>query len=108
MPSPRERRCGRSATRAPARANTGAVRPIHAAEHQGRRRQDHYSLQWMYAGSDGLKAYAELAHVPEPTALEVRDVYYPRDNMQVDHVSGLASVMADGVEFKYLAAPLAQ
>jgi hypothetical protein len=38
----------------------------------------------------------------------VRDVYYPRDNTQVDHVSGLASVMADGVEFKYLAAPLAQ
>jgi NitT/TauT family transport system substrate-binding protein len=66
------------------------------------------SLQWMYASPDGLKAYAELAHVPEPTALEVRDVFYPRDNMQVDHVSGLASVMADGVEFKYLAAPLSQ
>src|SRR5437899_1680193 len=64
------------------------------------------SLQWMYAGSDGLKAYAELAHVPEPSAQQVRDVFYPRDNMQVDHVSGLASVMADGVEFKYLAAPL--
>jgi hypothetical protein len=28
--------------------------------------------------------------------------------MQVDHISGLASVMADGVEFKYLAAPLSQ
>jgi NitT/TauT family transport system substrate-binding protein len=66
------------------------------------------SLQWMYGSSDGLKAYAELAHVPETTAREVRDVFYPRDNMQVDHVSGLASVMADGVEFKYLAAPLYQ
>jgi NitT/TauT family transport system substrate-binding protein len=66
------------------------------------------SLQWMYAGSDGLKAYAEFAHVPEPTAQQVRDVFYPRDNMQVDHVSGLAAVMADGVEFKYLAAPLSQ
>jgi NitT/TauT family transport system substrate-binding protein len=66
------------------------------------------SLQWMYAGSDGLKAYAEFAHVPEPTARQVRDTFYPRDNMQVDRVSGLASVMADGVEFKYLAAPLAQ
>jgi NitT/TauT family transport system substrate-binding protein len=66
------------------------------------------SLQWMYAGSDGLKAYAEFAHVPEPTARQVRDTFYPRDNMQVDHVSGLASVMADGVEFKYLAAPLSQ
>jgi NitT/TauT family transport system substrate-binding protein len=64
------------------------------------------SLQWMYASADGLKAYAEFAHVPEPAAQQVRDVFYPRDNMQVDHVSGLASVMADGVEFKYLAAPL--
>jgi NitT/TauT family transport system substrate-binding protein len=66
------------------------------------------SLQWMYASPDGLKAYAELAHVPANVAQQVRDVFYPRDNMQVDHVSGLASVMADGVEFKYLTAPLSQ
>jgi NitT/TauT family transport system substrate-binding protein len=66
------------------------------------------SLEWMYASPDGLKAYAELAHVPANVAQQVRDVFYPRDNMQVDHVSGLASVMADGVEFKYLTAPLSQ
>jgi NitT/TauT family transport system substrate-binding protein len=66
------------------------------------------SLQWMYGTSEGLSAYAQFAHVPEASALEVRDVFYPRDNMLVDHVSGLASVMADGVEFKYLAAPLSQ
>jgi NitT/TauT family transport system substrate-binding protein len=64
------------------------------------------SLQWMYGTPEGLKAYAQLAHVPETAALAVRDTFYPRDNMLVDHVSGLASVMADGVEFKYLAAPL--
>jgi NitT/TauT family transport system substrate-binding protein len=66
------------------------------------------SLQWMYGTADGLKAYAQLAHVPEPAAQQVRDVFYPRDNMSVDHISGLASVMADGVEFKYLAAALSQ
>jgi NitT/TauT family transport system substrate-binding protein len=66
------------------------------------------SLQWMYGTPAGLKAYAQLAHVPEPAALAVRDTFYPRDNMLVDHVSGLASVMADGVQFKYLAAPLSQ
>jgi NitT/TauT family transport system substrate-binding protein len=65
------------------------------------------SLQWMYASPDGLAAYGKLAQVPEQTARQVREVFYPRDNMQVDHVSGLASVMADGVTFKYLAAPLA-
>ena len=66
------------------------------------------SLQWMYGTPAGLKAYAQLAHVPETAALAVRDKFYPRDNMLVDRVSGLASVMADGVEFKYLAAPLSQ
>jgi NitT/TauT family transport system substrate-binding protein len=64
------------------------------------------SLRWMYASPDALTAYAALAHAPEATAQQVRDVFYPRDNMLVDHVSGLASVMADGVAFKYLAAPL--
>ncbi len=64
------------------------------------------SLQWMYGSADGLAAYAELAHVPETTARQVRDTFYPRDKMMVDHISGLASVMADGVAFKYLAAPL--
>jgi len=66
------------------------------------------SLEWMYATPDGLEAYAGLARVPEQTAQQVRDVFYPMDNMLVDHVSGLVSVMADGVEFKYLSAPLAQ
>lgn len=66
------------------------------------------SLQWMYSTSEGLTAYASLAHVPGPTAQQVRDVFYPKGNMQVDHVSGLSSVMADGIEFKYLAAPLSQ
>ena len=66
------------------------------------------SLQWMYSSPDALVAYAAFARVPETTARQVRDVFYPRDNMQVDHVSGLASVMADGVAFKYLAAPLSQ
>jgi len=66
------------------------------------------SLRWMYASPDALTAYAALARVPEATARQVRDVFYPRENMQVDHISGLASVMADGVAFKYLAAPLSE
>jgi NitT/TauT family transport system substrate-binding protein len=66
------------------------------------------SLQWMYSTPEGLAAYAALAHVPEPTARQVRDVFYPKDNMLVDHVSGLEAVMADGVAFKYLVAPLSQ
>jgi NitT/TauT family transport system substrate-binding protein len=66
------------------------------------------SLQWMYSTPEGLAAYAALAQVPEPTARQVRDVFYPKDKMLVDHISGLEAVMADGVAFKYLATPLSQ
>ncbi|MEA2976867.1 MAG: NitT/TauT family transport system substrate-binding protein [Alphaproteobacteria bacterium] len=66
------------------------------------------TLDWMYTDPAGLKAYAEMASVPEETAKQVRDVFYPRENMKVDHVSGLDSVMADGVAFKYQAAPLSK
>jgi NitT/TauT family transport system substrate-binding protein len=64
------------------------------------------SLRRMYDTPDGLMAYAELAHVPVATAQQVRDVFYPRENMLVDRISGLESVMADGIEFKYLSAAL--
>jgi NitT/TauT family transport system substrate-binding protein len=62
----------------------------------------------MYSNPAGLKAYAEFAGAPEETVKQIRDVFYPRANMQVDHISGLDSVMSDGVEFKFLAAPLSK
>ena len=64
------------------------------------------SLGRMYDTPEGLGAYAELAHVPVATAAQVRDKFYPRENMLVDRISGLEAVMADGIEFKYLSAAL--
>jgi len=64
------------------------------------------TLDWMYTDPAGLSAYATFAGVSSETAMQVRDVFYPRENMKVDHISGLDSVMADGVTFKFLSAPL--
>jgi len=66
------------------------------------------TLDWMYSDPAGLKAYAEFAGAPDATVTQIHDVFYPRANMQVDHISGLESVMSDGVDFKFLAAPLSK
>jgi NitT/TauT family transport system substrate-binding protein len=64
------------------------------------------ALDWMYSDPAGLDAYAQFANTSPANAREVRDVYYPRDHLMVDHIAGLDAVMADGVAFRYIAQPL--
>jgi len=64
------------------------------------------TIAWMYSDPAAVKAYAAFAGVPEPIAMTVRDEFYPREGLDPDRISGLDSVMADGVSFKYLPAPL--
>jgi NitT/TauT family transport system substrate-binding protein len=64
------------------------------------------ALDWMYSDPAGLDAYAQFANTSPANAREVRDVYYPRDHLNVDYVAGLDAVMADGVAFRYIAQPL--
>jgi NitT/TauT family transport system substrate-binding protein len=66
------------------------------------------TLEWMYADPAGLAAYATFSGASVATAQQVRDEFYPRDGLMVDRISGLDSVMADGVANKYLAAPLSK
>jgi len=64
------------------------------------------AIEWMYADPAALSAYAAFAGVPESTARQVRDEFYPHEGLKPDRISGLDSVMADGLTFKYLSAPL--
>ena len=64
------------------------------------------TLDWMYSDPAALKAYAEWVNVPESLAKEVRDQFYPRDNLRLDRLSGIDTAMADAVSLKFLAAPL--
>ncbi len=64
------------------------------------------ALDWMYSDPTALDAYAQFANTSAADAREVRDLYYPRDHLQVDHIAGLDAVMRDGIAFRYIAQPL--
>ena len=64
------------------------------------------TLDWMYSDPAALKAYAAWVNVPEALAKEVRDKFYPKENLRLDRLSGLDEAMADAVTLKFLPAPL--
>jgi NitT/TauT family transport system substrate-binding protein len=66
------------------------------------------TLEWMYGDPAGVAAYAKFSGASVATAQQVSDELYPKDGLMVDRISGLDSVMADGVANKYLAAPLSK
>jgi NitT/TauT family transport system substrate-binding protein len=63
-------------------------------------------IDWMYAGDDGVRAFTEWAHVDPVIARTIREDFYPKDNVLVDRIEGIDSVMADAVSFKFISAPL--
>ena len=64
------------------------------------------TLDWMYSDPAALKAYAEWVGISEGLAKEVRDQFFPKENLRLDRLSGLEQAMADAVSLKFLAAPL--
>ncbi len=59
------------------------------------------TLDWMYSDPAALKAYAEWVNVPETLAREVRDQFYPKENLRLDRLSELDAAMADAVSLKF-------
>src|SRR5712691_4069330 len=64
------------------------------------------TLEWMYSDPAALKAYAEWVAIPEPLAKDVRDQFFPKENLRLERLSGLDEAMADAVSLKFLPAPL--
>jgi len=64
------------------------------------------TLDWMYSDPAALKSYAEWVNVSETLAKDVRDRFYPKDNLRLDRLSGLDDVMADAIAAKLLPTPL--
>jgi NitT/TauT family transport system substrate-binding protein len=64
------------------------------------------TLDWMYSDPAALKAYAEWVNIPENLAKEVRDQFFPKENLRLDRLSGLDAAMTDAVSLKFLPAPL--
>jgi NitT/TauT family transport system substrate-binding protein len=44
--------------------------------------------------------------IPEALAREVRDQFYPKENLRLDRLSGLDTAITDAVTMKFLPAPL--
>ena len=64
------------------------------------------SLDWAYSNPDALVAYGKWAGVTPELARQVRDEFYPKENLLPDRVIGMDALMADAVQFKFLPAPL--
>jgi NitT/TauT family transport system substrate-binding protein len=65
------------------------------------------AIDWAYAGTAGVEAYAELAKVPVALAQRTRDEFYPRQSLQLSEVKGLDLTLKQALEYKYITAPLA-
>jgi ABC-type nitrate/sulfonate/bicarbonate transport system substrate-binding protein len=65
------------------------------------------ALDWVYATSEGRRAYAEWASISEATARRALEEFLPKAAVDPDRMSGLDDIMADAVTFKYIPAPLA-
>jgi NitT/TauT family transport system substrate-binding protein len=64
------------------------------------------TLDWMYSDPAALKAYAEWVGISETLAKQVRDQFFPKENLRLERLSGLDEAMADSVSLKFLPAPL--
>jgi NitT/TauT family transport system substrate-binding protein len=64
------------------------------------------TIEWMYSSDDALKAYAEFAKISFELAKSVRNDFFPKSLVWPDKISGIDTLMQDGVTFKYLREPL--
>jgi NitT/TauT family transport system substrate-binding protein len=64
------------------------------------------TVQWMYRSPDAAKAYAEFAGVQERLVKRLREEFFPNEIIWSDKITGIDSLMADGVRFKFIPAPL--
>jgi NitT/TauT family transport system substrate-binding protein len=64
------------------------------------------ALAWVYSTSEGVRAYAEFAKLPESAAGRALREFLPPSAVDPDRISGIDEVMADAVSFRFASAPL--
>jgi NitT/TauT family transport system substrate-binding protein len=60
------------------------------------------AIDWMYADPKAVDAYAASMQISPAMARRVRDEFYPRAMLQLDHIAGLDALMDDAIAFKYI------
>ena len=66
------------------------------------------TIDWMYAGDEALKVYAEFAGIPVEDARRIRAEFDPKEMVIPDRVLGLSDLVPDAVRFKFIAQPLTE
>jgi NitT/TauT family transport system substrate-binding protein len=66
------------------------------------------TIDWMYAGPEAIKIFAEFAGISEAVTKRTRDEFFTKAALDPATTTGLPEMMADGVQFKFLQAPLTQ
>ncbi len=65
------------------------------------------TYEWLYDDPMGVRIYSQYAHVPERLAVRIRDEFMPKAALAPDRVSGIAAIMKNAIDFKFMQAPLA-
>lgn len=65
------------------------------------------TLDWLYSDPRAIKAYASWSGLPEEIARRAPE-FLTKDNLDPRHISGLDTIVADAVTFKYLPAALSE
>lgn len=66
------------------------------------------AVDWMYAGDDALKAYAEFAQISVDYARRIRDGFFPKSVLNPDRIQGIDQWIGDAVSQKYIATTLSE
>ncbi len=64
------------------------------------------TIDAMYSGDGLLASYSEFAGIPVDVARQTRDQFFPKAAIDPDAIHGLDAIIADGVQLKFLPAPL--
>jgi NitT/TauT family transport system substrate-binding protein len=64
------------------------------------------TIDWMYAGDDALKVYADFVGIPFEDAKTIREEFDPKEMVIPDRVLGLNELMPEAIKFKFIAQPL--
>jgi NitT/TauT family transport system substrate-binding protein len=65
------------------------------------------TVDWLYSDPAAIAAYAAWSGLPERIARQAPD-FLTKENLDPTRITGLDTVMADAVKFKYLPAPLSE
>ena len=86
-------------------ANAGSL--AHKADAIARYMQAYReTVDWLYSNPAALVAYGKWAGVSPELAKQVRDEFYPKQNLDPDRILGLQALSADAVTYRFLTAPL--